>query len=196
MDSFILKLLDLGLKDIFIFLLSPLIISVYTIIKNILYRNSIKLELKNVEKIRNLLISLSMRLHFLDSTICLVLRRHNGGLWSNGKSMQKFSLYESLSINHSLSSMSNYLDNCNISKFAIFFNRNLYIDIIPVIELKNFFLYDILIKENIKYIVLSKIKNGKDLNGLLIILLNDSPYYSKSEFNKIKLLSEEIGKLF
>lgn len=196
MDNLFHNILSIGLKEIFIFALSPLIIAIYQILKNQKLKNEILLELKNSEKIRNLLISLSMRLHFLDSTVAIVLRRHNGAKWSNGQSMQKLSIYEYLSINHNHTELSNYLESVNISKFKNLLNHNVTIDLISICDLKNFYLYDILLKENIKYLIVSKIESGKKLNGLLIILSTDIPNYSKPEFRKIKLISNEIGKFF
>jgi hypothetical protein len=195
-DDFINNILQLSLKEIFMFVLSPFLIAVYSIVKNQFLKNQFMSELKNSEKIRSLLISLSMRLHFLESTTAIVLRRHNGGIWANGKSMQRFSIYESLSINHNLTEFSSYLENCNMSKFHPIISPSVLVDVISLDEIKSFFLYDFLKKEGVKYLIVSKISNINKLNGLLIILLHDSPNYNKSEFNKIKLISEEIGKYF
>jgi hypothetical protein len=199
MNEFLIDLLvnlsSISLKEFLFFVLSPLVYAVYKVYSIQKHKNLIDQEIFRNNQYKDILIELSFSLKYLNSSIGIILRCHNGEYWLNGKSMLKLSLYDLLSINQNKTDIYKFLNNIPITLFSSLINNKL--DIIPIDEIKNFYLYPILSSENFKYLLCSPILNSKkNLSGLVLILLKESPAWDRKEFLNINLLSKKIGNFF
>lgn len=198
MNNFFIDILfflsSFSVKEFIAFLLSPLIYAIYKTIINYRTKHLIDDQIFKNQNYKDILIQLSFSLKYLNSTIGIVLRTHNGEYWLNGSSMYKLSLYDLLSINQTKTDIYKFMNNVPITLFSDLINKDL--DIVSVNDIKSFYLYPILLAENFKYLLCLPISKHNKLQGLVLILLKDEPAWDKREFLNLKLLAQKIGNFF
>lgn len=200
LEELFLYFSELSFMQIFVFAMGTFATAVFRFIYRQFSNQEFFSTLKDVGRVKNILVTLGKNQARLDASSIFVTRLHNGSSWLNGKHRLKLSIQNSLTVFETSETFLRLRDAeiSELDEILIKVEKPKF-DVISVSDLPDDFEFKkVLRRDKFHYIVLFKIEKSKQTLGYLWFLFSDTniPNYDKDTYSEIIGVTANIAAEF